>query len=200
MAIAAGQCKTGILPVRVGSGANKAQDDRQAIRTHNRLEACLTLSLRAITFLICTLLVSTAFAELPAITLATVTPAGARAGTEVEVAITGADLDDAKALHFSNAGLTATLKTPTHFTVKSAPGVPVGTYDVRVSGRLGVSNPRAFVVGDRAEILKGKAHDKQEALRSAWPLRAWLAVINAVRQAATRTSCPSPLPKCSRAL
>ena len=106
---------------------------------------------------------SRSIAELPAITLATITPAGAQAGTEVEVAITGADLDDAKALHFSNAGLTATLKTPNHFAVKIAPGLPVGVYDVRVSGRLGVSNPRAFVVGDLAEIVKGKAHDKQES-------------------------------------
>lgn len=109
------------------------------------------------------ILASPTFAELPAITLATVSPAGGQGGTEVEVTVTGADLDEANALHFSSPGITAVLKKPNQFAVKIAPDVPVGVYDARVSGRLGVSNPRAFVVGDLKEVIKSKPNDKLES-------------------------------------
>ena len=100
--------------------------------------------------------------ELPVIRLDTVFPPGGKAGTEVEVGITGADLDEASALHFSHPGITASPKAK-GFIVKIAPEVPPGIYDVRVSGTLGVSNPRAFVVGDSPELIKTKPNDKQEA-------------------------------------
>ena len=92
-------------------------------------------------------------AELPVIRLDTVFPPSGQVGKEVEVAITGADLDDANALHFSAPGITATPKDK-HFIVRIAPDVPPGVYDVRVSGLFGVSNPRAFVVGDLPEAAK----------------------------------------------
>ena len=102
-------------------------------------------------------------AELPVPLLNSVTPMGGKIGAETEVTITGADLDEVDALHFSHPGIAATLKTPNHFTVKIAPEVPVGNYDVRVVGKFGVSNPRAFVAGDRPEVTRTKAHDKPEA-------------------------------------
>ena len=102
-------------------------------------------------------------AELPVPLLNSVTPMGGKIGTETEVTIAGADLDEVDALHFSHPGITATLKSPNHFTVKISPEVPVGNYDVRVIGKLGVSNPRAFVAGDRSEITRMNAHDKPEA-------------------------------------
>jgi len=92
-------------------------------------------------------------AELPVIRLDTIFPPGGQVGTDVEVGITGADLDEAKALYFSHPGITGTAKGK-RFTVKIAPEVPPGIYDVRVSGLLGVSNPRSFVVGDRPQIVK----------------------------------------------
>ncbi len=109
------------------------------------------------------LLSSRSFAELPTPLLTTLTPPGGKMGTELELAITGVDLDEADALHFSHPSITAALKSPNHFTVKIAPEVAAGIYDVRVIGKLGVSNPRAFVVGDRAEVIRTKAHDKPEA-------------------------------------
>lgn len=112
---------------------------------------------------ICTAIVARSVAELPVPLLNSVTPTGGKIGTETEVTIAGADLDEADALHFSHPGITATLKSPNHFAVKIAPEVPVGNYDVRVVGKLGVSNPRAFVAGDRPEITRSKAHDKAEA-------------------------------------
>src|SRR5882724_7718414 len=91
--------------------------------------------------------------ELPVIRLDTVFPPGGKAGSEVDVAITGADLDEAKELHFSNPGITAKPKDK-RFAVKIAPNVRPGIYDVRVAGLLGISNPRAFVVSDLPQAIK----------------------------------------------
>jgi len=100
--------------------------------------------------------------ELPVIRLDTISPPGGKAGSEVEVAITGADLDDAKELHFSNPGITATPKDK-KFVVKIAPDVAPGVYDMRVAGLLGISNPRAFVVGDLPQAIKSVANNTPES-------------------------------------
>ncbi len=124
----------------------------------------VTILMRAAFALIVAILVlSRALAELPVPLLNSVSPMGGKIGTETEVVIAGAELDEADALHFSHPGITATLKAPNHFAVKIAPEVSVGNYDVRVVGKLGVSNPRAFIVGDRPEVTRTKAHDKPEA-------------------------------------
>ena len=120
--------------------------------------------MRLLLALICiSTLTSIGLAELPVPLLNSVTPMGGKIGAETEVTIAGADLDEADSLHFSHPGITATLKSPNHFTVKIAPEVAVGNYDVRVVGKLGVSNPRTFVAGDRPELTRTKAHDKPEA-------------------------------------
>lgn len=100
--------------------------------------------------------------ELPVIRLDTILPSGGKAGSDVEVAITGADLDEAKELHFSNPGIIAEPKDKQHFVVKIAPNVPPGIYDARVGGLLGISNPRAFVVGDLPQSLKTAASSTPE--------------------------------------
>src|SRR5688500_8689784 len=82
-------------------------------------------------------------AELPSARLDSIFPPGGKAGTAVDAALTGADLDDAKALHFSHPGITAGSKGK-RFLVKIAPEVAPGIYDARVSGLLGISNSRAF--------------------------------------------------------
>src|SRR5438105_717898 len=91
--------------------------------------------------------------ELPTPRLDTIFPPGVQAGSQVEVAVAGADLDEAKSLVFSHPGLTAEPKEK-RFVVKAGPDVPPGIYDVHVAGLLGVSNPRAFVVGDLPEKTK----------------------------------------------
>jgi hypothetical protein len=101
--------------------------------------------------------------ELPVIRLDTIFPPGGKTGSEVQVTITGADLDEAKELHFSNPSITAEPKDKQHFVVKIAPGVPAGTYDVRVAGLLGISNPRAFVVGDLPQAIKAAASSTPES-------------------------------------
>jgi hypothetical protein len=96
--------------------------------------------------------------ELPAIQLSTVFPPGGKAGSDVEVGITGAELEEVAAMRFSHPGITAKLKA-NRFVVTIAPDVPPGIYDARIVGLSGISNPRAFVVGDQPEIVKTKANN-----------------------------------------
>lgn len=111
---------------------------------------------------------------LPHPVLASAFPCGGRAGTAVEVACTGTDLDGAKSLHFSAPGFTAesippttdatplkpnTPPAPQRFRVRIADDVPSGLYDVRVVTPLGISNPRTFAVGRRPESVEREPND-----------------------------------------
>ncbi|MCP4175273.1 MAG: hypothetical protein GY758_31370 [Fuerstiella sp.] len=106
-----------------------------------------------------------AFAQLPAIRMDGIFPAGAGAGTTIEVTLSGNDLDDAAELHFSHPGITATQKmaeptafvkeaypVPGQFVVTVTGDVPVGTFDVRVRGKYGLSNPRVFDISNVTEL------------------------------------------------
>ena len=110
-------------------------------------------------------------AELPLTRLSTVFPPGGQAGTTFEVAVTGADLDETNQLHFSHTNISAkpTLseKTgepdPNRFQVTIGAQVPPGSYEARVVGRFGASNPRGFVVGDLAEITSPTTNHTAES-------------------------------------
>ncbi|MBX9622890.1 MAG: hypothetical protein K2X82_03665 [Gemmataceae bacterium] len=128
---------------------------------------------------------------LPSPRLGHVVPAGAKAGTGVEVTAVGFDFDEPTGLLFSHPGITAEYlppkddppdpkkkdapppkkknRAPTEpqpFKVTVKPDVPPGIYDVRVVGKWGVSNPRAFAVGDRPEAIeKEPNNDVPEAQR-----------------------------------
>jgi hypothetical protein len=113
---------------------------------------------------------------LPQPRLLVVSPAGAQAGTAVEMTLTGNDLDDGQKLLFNHLGIKAEpFAEPqpskpskpakprqggqppvvtAKFKVTVPAGVPVGTYDVRFVSKAGVSNPRAFVVGDLPEATE----------------------------------------------
>lgn len=115
-------------------------------------------------------------------------PAGAKAGSTVEVTVRGTDLDDPTGLAFGHPGITAEYVPPpdppelpkdakakgappakrkkaapppteAKFKVTVADDVPPGSYDVRAVGRFGVSNPRAFVVGTAAEVSEKEPND-----------------------------------------
>jgi hypothetical protein len=106
-----------------------------------------------------------AWAQLPAAQLHALFPAGGRQGTIVDVRLAGGtDIDGADRLVFSHSHVTAVQKTraptpfesgpqgiPSEFTVAIHPDVPPGIYEARFSGRFGISNPRAFVVGNLPE-------------------------------------------------
>ena len=120
---------------------------------------------------------------LPNPRLTTVMPAGGQLGKVVEVTFTGTDLEDPEALLFSHPGFKAEpVKSPappgdpkkappkippplppiTKFKVTIAPDTPLGIHDVRFVGKWGVSNPRAFVVGDLAEVLEKEPNNEVE--------------------------------------
>ena len=117
---------------------------------------------------------SAAFGQLPTAQMTTISPAGAQFGTSVEVKVAGSNLDEADRLFFSHPGITAEAKmtvgndiTPAkpvggRFKVQVAGSVPPGTYEARVVGRFGVSNPRAFVVGLYQEDTDGGANKQRE--------------------------------------
>ena len=100
-------------------------------------------------------------AELPLARLLTIFPPGGKAGNQVEVALTGADLDEANQLHFSHPDITARQKSgetdglpeANKFLVTIATNVTPGVYEARAVGRFGISNPRSFVVSDLPESI-----------------------------------------------
>jgi hypothetical protein len=100
--------------------------------------------------------------ELPAIQLSAIFPPGGKAGSDVEVGITGAEIEEAATMRFSHPGITAKLKAANRFVVTIAPDVPPGIYDARIVGLSGVSNPRAFVVSNQQELVKNKDLSKPE--------------------------------------
>ena len=127
--------------------------------------------------------VPSTFAQLPAIRLDGIFPAGTQIGTTVDVTLTGNDLDDAAELHFSHPGITAKPKMaeptvfikeahpiPNQFVVTVAGDVPVGTFDVRVRGKYGLSNPRVFDLSNSAELTETEPNNEfQQATEIALP-------------------------------
>ena len=117
-----------------------------------------------------------ASAQLPAIRLGAIFPAGATPGSTVEVTIAGADLDDAAELQFSHAGIKATRKmaepgpfdkepqpVENTFVVTVAANVPLGIYEARALGKYGLSNARSFCIGDVPEIVEAEPNSQLEA-------------------------------------
>jgi hypothetical protein len=112
-----------------------------------------------------TLSASVVRGQLPSADLTSVFPAGGKLGTNVDLTLTGVDVDDATSLIFSHSGITAIPKMgpagpggkppqplPKQFTVTISASVPAGVYEVRAVAKYGVSNPRAFVVGNLNEV------------------------------------------------
>jgi hypothetical protein len=109
---------------------------------------------------------------LPVPRLFSVVPSGGKVGTTLEVTFTGADIEEPQALLFSHPGIKAEPIIPpvpaadpkkpaakpaprppvTHFKVTIPANTPLGMHDVRLVNKWGVSNARAFVVGDLAEV------------------------------------------------
>jgi hypothetical protein len=103
-----------------------------------------------------------------------VSPAGGKAGTVVDATVAGVDFDEPEKLLFSNPNFKADLVPPPPPDPKAPPpppkqpgavqtavfkitvpaDAPLGITDVRFVGKWGVSNPRAFVVGDLPEVME----------------------------------------------
>jgi hypothetical protein len=108
---------------------------------------------------------------LPNPRLLVVMPCGGKVGTTVEVTLSGLDLEDPEGLLFSQPGIKAEPIKPTSPDPKKPPpppagpvavkfkvtipaDTPLGIHDIRLINKWGVSNPRAFVIGDQEEVLE----------------------------------------------
>lgn len=104
-----------------------------------------------------------ALAQLPTARFLTIFPAGGKVGSTCEVAVAGIDLDEAAEIRFGHSNIVATVLTngAGKFNLAIGSNVPPGKYDARVVGRFGISNPRAFVVGELEEVIE-KQNDSLE--------------------------------------
>jgi hypothetical protein len=129
------------------------------------------------------------YSGLPSPRLYQVFPPGARAGTTVEVLVSGRHLEDPQKLVFTNPAVKAehvpspkpeidpktkkprpvmgALPPDTYrFKVTVPAGTPPGSLDVRVVNKWGASNARTFVVGDLEEVNeKEPNNDTNQAQR-----------------------------------
>jgi hypothetical protein len=97
---------------------------------------------------------------------------GGKAGTSVEVTVTGEHIDDAGDLVFSHPGLVAKPKVdaagkpvPNAYMVAISGDCPLGLHEARVITRLGVSSARVFTVGGLAEVVADKPNKSLAAAR-----------------------------------
>lgn len=104
--------------------------------------------------------VTTARADLPSPRFDRFMPLGAAGGSAVEVEVAGADIEGATKLLFDTPGITAEHVKDKKFKVTVAAAVPPGTYDARLVGRYGVTNPRLFAVSSGlAEVAEKEPND-----------------------------------------
>ena len=116
--------------------------------------------------------------------LSTVSPQGAQQGQNVEVILTGKNLDTATAVWFSGSGIAAELRQETQqaavlfngtgisgrvptdvqlvASLTIAPNAPLGIQQVRIVTPYGVSNAQNFVVGNLPEVNENEATEKAE--------------------------------------
>jgi hypothetical protein len=114
---------------------------------------------RLAAILFCLLLAGTTRADLPTVRFDRLIPLGGAAGSTVDLEIAGADLEGVESLLFDHPGLKATFVKERRFRLTIAADVPPGTYDVRLVGRFGVSNPRLFSVSHGLTDVAQKAAD-----------------------------------------
>ena len=129
-------------------------------------------------FCVCAIFVaSSAPAQIPAIQLSALSRnVGQAASTFAERVSEGEQLDEVDRLVFSHPGIVGTLQTTAarllesdpqpqygQFSVTVAPDVTPGIYEVRVKGRFGISNPRAFLVSQSSVQFVETEHTKPEA-------------------------------------
>ena len=130
---------------------------------YNQMQRALQFEIRRLVVASSALLAAlTASAQLPQPKLFTVFPPGAKSGSTVDVAVTGAELDEIQ-LRFNHPGITSkALAAANSFSITVAAEVPPGAYEARVLGRFGLSNPRTFIVGTLAEVMEKSGNNSPE--------------------------------------
>ncbi len=120
--------------------------------------------MRHLTALLFCLVGIPARADLPAVRFDRLTPLGGSAGTTVDLEVAGADLEGVETLLFDHPGLKATFVKERRFRLSIAADVPPGTYDARLVGRFGVSNPRLFGVSHGLTDVVQKIADAPQTI------------------------------------
>ncbi|MBA4190345.1 MAG: hypothetical protein C0467_20350 [Planctomycetaceae bacterium] len=100
-----------------------------------------------------------ALAQVPNPVLNTVHPPGGQAGTSATVVLDGTGLDGLREVHTTVPQLTAKRLDANRFRLDIPAGTPAGVYDIRAVGTHGMSSPRTFVVGNRAEALEADPNE-----------------------------------------
>lgn len=119
--------------------------------------------MRSASLLALLLLTSAVRADLPSPRLDRIAPPGAAAGTTVEIEVAGADIEEATKLIFDHPGITAKPGKDRKFTVTVGADVPAGTYDARLVGKYGITNPRLFAVQrGMAEVTETATNEDRE--------------------------------------
>src|SRR5262245_31114419 len=112
----------------------------------------------------CLLVALPARAYLPTVRFDRLTPLGGSAGSTVDLEIAGVDLEGVESLLFDHLGLKAAFVKERRFRLTIASDVPPGTYDVRLVGRFGVSNPRLFSVSHGLADVAQKTADTPQTV------------------------------------
>lgn len=106
---------------------------------------------------------------LPAPRLLTTMPMGGRAGTTLEVQVTGESLEQVDQLRFSHPGITAKPKLDANglpikdtYEVTIADDCPAGIHQARLMTRLGVSSSRVFNVSRMKEVTRSGSNTTLE--------------------------------------
>jgi len=108
--------------------------------------------------------------QLPRTTLNTLYPPGGQQGSEVNITITGKEIDDAKNLIFTHKGIRGEAFKNEKGAVQSgkykvqiAKDVPPGLYEAQLTGgRFGASNVATFVVGALPSVIAPDNNDSME--------------------------------------
>lgn len=98
---------------------------------------------------------------LPLPRLLTTMPMGGKVGTDVEIVITGENIEDASELLFTHPGLTAKPKLDANgkpkankWIVTIAADCPPGIHEARLMTRLGITSSRVFCVDTLQELVQ----------------------------------------------
>jgi hypothetical protein len=97
--------------------------------------------------------------------LSNIFPAGAKAGSTVEVSVAGSGLGAVESLYCSDSRISST-KTGKQLSLTIPADVGVGHYDIYAVTKSGLSSPRSFIVGNRSELNESEPNDTVETAQA----------------------------------
>lgn len=107
---------------------------------------------------------------LPLPRLLTTMPMGGQVGTQVEITISGDNLDDVREISFSHPAITGVPKRDAEnqpianqYLVTIGSECPPGIYETRVMTRLGISSSRIFSVGTLPEVIQRSSNQSLDS-------------------------------------